>query len=105
MSCHRRRVRFRLSQLNTAEEQLASELERLALRLDRISLEGHDVLVDLSVDAESAEAADAHALVAARLLPAWQVVILRLDSPPAVGARVERARRDGAGRRLSTPIA
>jgi hypothetical protein len=101
MSCYRRRVRFRLSQLTTAEEELATELERLALRLEGISLEGHDVVLDLSVDAESAEAADAQALVAARLIPAWRVVIVRLDSPGVVGARVERGRRD----RLGTTIA
>jgi hypothetical protein len=102
---YQRRVRFRISRLRTTEDELRGELEGVGLRLERLSVGRHDVLVDVSLDAESAEEADARALLAAHLLPAWRVVLERIDPPAAPGTGIERDRRRDANVTVGTHAA
>ena len=67
--------------LSEQQDELCSKLASVGLRLERIGFEGHDVLVDVSLDADSPDEADTRAHAAARFLPAWRVVLTRIDPP------------------------
>ena len=94
MKRYHRTVRFRLTRFDESEEdELRSKLGEAGLRLERIRFEAHDVLLDVSLDADSAEEADNRALEAARFVPAWRVVIASVDPPPEPSSEVDRQQR------------
>jgi hypothetical protein len=87
MKRYHRMLRFRLARLEG--DELRGPLEDENLRVEQIRAEAHDVIIDVSLDADSAEEADSRALAAVRFIPAWRVVMTRTDSP-TVRARSRR---------------
>jgi len=88
-----RTVRFRLARLNKEEDELRHELGSIGLRAERISFDTHDLLVDVSLDAETEEEADGHARAAGQLVRAWRVTVTRTAPPRELWSDLEERRR------------
>jgi hypothetical protein len=96
-----RRVRFRLARLNNEEDELRNELGSIGLRAERISFHAYDVLVDVSLDAETEEEADDHARAAGQLVRAWRVTVIRIAPPQELWSDLGDRRREASA--TSTP--
>jgi hypothetical protein len=88
-----RTVRFRLARLNKEEDELRDELASIGLRVERITVDAHDVLVDVSLDAETEEEADDRARAAGQLVSAWHVAVTRIEPPRELWSDLEGRRR------------
>ena len=77
MKRYHRMLRFKLARLG--EDELRGPLEEGHLRVEQMRVEAHDVLVDVTLDADSPEEADSQALAAVRFIPAWRVAVTRTD--------------------------
>ena len=88
-----RTVRFRLARLNKEEDELRNELGSIGLRAERISFDAHDLLVDVSLDAETEEQADDRARAAGKLVLAWRITVTRIAPPRELWSDLEDRRR------------
>src|SRR2546426_1890801 len=98
MSRYHRTVRFRLTKLAEPEQdELGRKLRQVGLHLERIRFDARDVLLDVSLEADSAAEADDRAVAAAQFVPAWRVTLARVDPPPEPSSRVDRLPRQASG--------
>src|SRR5438093_1882335 len=106
MKRYHRTVTFRLTKLDEpGEDELRSKLGEVGLHLERVRVDARDVIADISLDAASPEEADDRALAAARFVPAWRVVVTRVDHPSeSWWLERQRASAVNGGASLSSPI-
>jgi hypothetical protein len=75
------------------DDDTRNELGSIGLRAERISFDAHDLLVDVSLDAETEEQADDRARAAGKLVRAWHITVTRIAPSRELWSDLEDRRR------------